>query len=170
MSASSWRRLDESSYLLDEPHGDPFSPPNGIDPFDPRALLSSDEDDEDDEEALSLPSAGVANVRGETPDPDLDEEDVDIREFDWRDADKEVNDFLAELGEDGGFSTDDSDNERYSHMRIPLNIVWRRIILGVPQTSGNENETGSPRERLQIQKTQMATVSLTTIQKIYALV
>ena len=114
MSASSWRRLNESSYLLDEPHGDPFSPPNGIDPFDPRALLSSDEDDDDDEEALSLPSAGVANVRGETPDPDLDEEDVDIGEFDWGDADKEVNDFLAEMGEDGAFTTDESDNERYS--------------------------------------------------------
>ena len=126
--------------------------------------------DDDDEEALSLPSAGVANVRGEIPDPDLDEEDVDIGEFDWVDADKEVSDFLAELGEDGGFSTDDSDNERYPHIRIPLNIVWRRIILGVPQTNGNENETVSLRERLQIQKTQMGTVSLTTIQTIYALV
>jgi hypothetical protein len=116
MSASSWRRLDESTYLLDEPQADPFSPTNGIDPFDTQALLSSDEDDDDDddEEALSLPSAGVANVRGETPDPDPDDEDVDIGEFDWGDADKEVNDFLAELGEDGVYTTDESDNERYS--------------------------------------------------------
>ena len=119
MSASSWRRLDESTYLLEEPtHGDPFSPTNGIDPFDARALLSSDEDDDDDDddddEALSLPSAGVANVRGETPDPDPDDgANVDIGgDFDWGDADKEVNDFLAELGEDGIYTTDESDNER----------------------------------------------------------
>ena len=117
MSASSWRRLDESNYLLDEPHSDAFSPPNGLDPLDTQAFLSSDEDDED--EALSLPSAGVANVRGETPESENDEEDVDIGEIDWGDAedwgdaDKEVNEFLAELGEDAALTTDESDNERY---------------------------------------------------------
>jgi hypothetical protein len=110
MSASSWKRLDEASYLLDEPHSDSFSPPNGLDPLDTQALLSSDEDDD---EALSLPSAGVANVRGETPESEEEDEDVDIGEFDWGDADKEVNDFLAELGEDAMYTTDESDNERY---------------------------------------------------------
>src|SRR5271155_5857625 len=116
MSASSWRRLDESSYLLDEPHSDAFSPPNGLDPLDTQAFLSSDEDDED--EALSLPSAGVANVRGETPESQNDDEDVDIGEIDWGDAedwgaaDEEVDEFLAELGEDAAFTTDESDNER----------------------------------------------------------
>jgi hypothetical protein len=111
MSASSWTRLDESSYLLDDPHSDSL---NGLDPLDPQALLSSDDDNE---EALSLPSAGVANVRGETPEPEDDHEDdnqeVDIGEIDWGDADKEVNDFLAEEGEDASYTTDESDNERY---------------------------------------------------------
>jgi hypothetical protein len=109
MSTSSWNRQDESNFLLDEPNSDPFSPPNGLDPLDPQSLLSSDEEDDDDE-ALSLPSAGVANVRGETP--ESDHEDVDIGEFDWGDADQEVNDFLAEIGDDENY-TDDSDNERY---------------------------------------------------------
>ena len=111
MSASSWSRLDEGTYILDETHSDAFSPPNGLDPLDTQALLSSDEDDD---EALSLPSAGVANVRGETPEPEQEDEEVDIGEFDWGDADKEVNDFLAELGEDAVYTTDESDNERYS--------------------------------------------------------
>jgi len=117
MSASSWRRLNESNYLLDEPHSDAFSPPNGLDPLDTQAFLSSDEDDED--EALSLPSAGVANVRGETPESENEDEDVDIGEIDWGDAedwgvaDQEVNEFLAEIGEDAAFTTDESDNERY---------------------------------------------------------
>ena len=111
MSASSWRRLDESAYLLDEPNSDPFSPANGLDPLDTTALLSSDDDDE----ALSLPSAGIANVRGDTPESDEDDDDVDIGDVDWGDADKEVNDFLAELGEDA-IDTDDSDNERYIHI------------------------------------------------------
>jgi hypothetical protein len=110
MSASSWRRLDEADYLFDEPHHDAFSPPNGLDVLDAQALLSSDEDDD---EALSLPSAGAANIRGETPEAEDDEEDVDIGEFDWGDADKEVNDFLAEMGEDAVYTTDESDNERY---------------------------------------------------------
>lgn len=79
---------------------------NGIDPLDPRILLSSDEDEDD--EALSLPSAGVANVRGEISESEDEGEDVDIGEFDWRDADQEV---IAELGEDA-FYTDDSDNDR----------------------------------------------------------
>jgi hypothetical protein len=80
--------------------------------LDPRALLSSSDDDDDDE-ALSLPSAGVANVRGELSESEHEaEEDVDIGGFDWGDADKEVNEFLAELGEDTDF-TDDSDNERF---------------------------------------------------------
>jgi hypothetical protein len=111
MSASSWRRLDESAYLLDEPNSDPFSPANGLDPLNTTALLSSDDDDD---EALSLPSAGVANIRGDTPDEEDedDDDDVDIGEFDWGDADKEVMDFLAESGEDAVYNTDDSDNER----------------------------------------------------------
>jgi hypothetical protein len=111
MSASSWRRLDESAYLLDEPNFDPFSPANGLDPLDTTALLSSDDDDD---EALSLPSAGIANIRGDTPESDEDDDDVDIGDVDWGDADKEVNDFLAELGEDAIYTTDDSDNERYT--------------------------------------------------------
>jgi hypothetical protein len=109
MSASSWRRLDEAAYLLDEPHTDIFSPPNGLDPLDPQALLSSDE--EEDDEALSLPSAGVANIRGETPEPE-EHNEVDIGEFDWGGADKEVDEYLAELGEDAAYTTDESDNER----------------------------------------------------------
>ena len=110
MSASSWRRLDEASFLLDEPNSDAFSPANGLDPLDAQVLLSSDEEDD---EALSLPSAGIANIRGETPEPEEeDEEDVDIADVDWGDADKEVNDFLAELGEDAIYTTDESDNER----------------------------------------------------------
>ena len=81
--------------------------------------MSTDEedlnDDEDEDEALSLPSAGVANVRGgvsEDEEGGLDEE-VDIGELDWGEADKEVNDFLAELGEDAIYTTDESDSERY---------------------------------------------------------
>ena len=110
MSASSWSRLDEAAFLLDEPNSDAFSPPNGLDPLDAQPLLSSDEDDD---EVLSLPSAGVANIRGDTPElEDEDEEDVDIGDVDWGDADKEVNDFLAELGEDAIYTTDESDNER----------------------------------------------------------
>ena len=64
--------------------------------------------------ALSLPSAGVANIRGETPESEDEdeEEEVDIADVDWGDADKEVNDFLAELGEDAMYTTDESDNER----------------------------------------------------------
>lgn len=151
MSASTWRRLDESNYLLDEPHSDPFSPPNGLDPLDTQAFLSSDEDDED--EALSLPSAGVANVRGETPESENDDEDVDIGEIDWGDAedwgdaDKEVNEFLAEMGEDAAFTTDESDNERYSSPQLPPSykaqshpIVWHRIHLNPAAESGNEKE------------------------------
>jgi hypothetical protein len=113
MTASSWRRLSETDYFLDEPQAEALSPPNGLENLETQALLSSDEDDED--EALSLPSAGVANVRGETP--DLEDEDVaeevDIGELDWGDADKEVNDFLAEIGEDAVYTTDESDNERF---------------------------------------------------------
>jgi hypothetical protein len=111
MSASSWSRLDEAEFLLDDPHSDAFSPANGLDQLDAQALLSSDEDDDD---ALSLPSAGVANIRGETPEPEEEDEedDVDIADVDWGDADKEVNDFLAELGEDAIYTTDESDNER----------------------------------------------------------
>ena len=43
MSASSWHRLDEADYLLDEPNHDVFSPPNGLDVLDAQVLLSSDE-------------------------------------------------------------------------------------------------------------------------------
>jgi hypothetical protein len=109
MSASSWSRLNEAAFLLDEPHSDAFSPTNGLDPLDTHALLSSDEDDD---EALSLPSAGVANIRGETPELEDEDEEDEVDEFDWGDADKEVNDFLAELGEDAMYTTDESDNER----------------------------------------------------------
>jgi hypothetical protein len=105
MSSSAWHRQSESSYLLDEPTN-PFSPPNGLDAMEAQSLLSSDEDDD---EALSLPSAGIANIRGETPEDDDD--DVDIAEFDWGDADKEVNDALAESGDDA--INTDSDNDRY---------------------------------------------------------
>jgi hypothetical protein len=145
MSASSWRRLDESSYLLDEPHSDAFSPPNGLDPLDTQAFLSSDDDDED--EALSLPSAGVANVRGETPESQNDDEDVDIGEIDWGDAqdwgaaDEEVDEFLAELGEDAAFTTDESDNERLpSHKSPSLTIVSPQIHPNPVAANGNENE------------------------------
>ena len=111
MSASSWRREDEARYLLNDAHTDAMSPPTGFDPLDPRTLLSSDEE-EDDDEALSLPSAGVANILGESRDSEEEDEGVDIGEFDWGDADKEVNDFLAEMGEDAVYTTDESDNER----------------------------------------------------------
>ena len=137
MSASSWRRLDESNYLLDEHQSDPFSPPNGLDPLDTQAFLSSEDDDED--EALSLPSAGVANIRGETPASESDEENVDIAEIDWGDADKEVNEFLAELGEDAAFTTDESDNERYSLWKLSLTTVWHQIHLNPCDEYGNEN-------------------------------
>jgi len=113
MTASSWRRLAEADYFLDEPHSEGLSPPNGLDSLEAQTLLSSDE--EDDDGALSLPSAGVANVRGQTPESEEEEigpEDVDIGELDWGDADKEVNDFLAEIGEDAVYTTDESDNER----------------------------------------------------------
>jgi RNA polymerase II subunit A C-terminal domain phosphatase len=112
MTASSWRRLDETDYFLDEPRSDALSPPNGLENLEAQALLSSDE--EDDGEGLSLPSAGIANVRGETPESEEEApEDVDIGELDWGDADKEVNDFLAEMGEDAVYTTDESDNERF---------------------------------------------------------
>jgi hypothetical protein len=105
MSSSAWHRQSESSYLLDEP----TTPPNGLEAMETQSLLSSDEDDE----ALSLPSAGIANVRGETPEDE--DNNIDIAEFDWGDgwgdADKEVNDALAESGDDA-ISTD-SDNDRY---------------------------------------------------------
>jgi hypothetical protein len=101
MSGSSWSRQDETKYLLEEARTDVSSPVNGL-------LLSSEEEEEEDE-ALSLPSAGVANIRGEVTDVEGDEDDdVSIGDLDWGDADKEVNDFLAELGED---FTDESDNE-----------------------------------------------------------
>ena len=110
MSASSWQKRPESQYLLDEPHTtDPFSPPNGLDLLETQALLSSDEDEDDD--ALSLPSAGVANVRGDRDEVEEGEgPDIDIGQFDWGKADEEVEEFLAELGDDGAYS--DSDNER----------------------------------------------------------
>ena len=151
MSSSSWHRQDESTYLLDEPSSNPFSPPDGLDGMEAQALLSSDEDDE----ALSLPSAGVANVRGETPEEDSDD-DVDIGEFDWGQADKEVNDFLAELGEDSAMETDNSDNERYS------SYIWLTQVSHQKsqqadghRINANGNERGSRRGSLQIPKTQM---------------
>lgn len=126
MSASSWHRLDEADYLLDEPNHDVFSPPNGLDVLDAQVLLSSDDDDD---EALSLPSAGAANIRGGTPEAE-DDEEVDIGEFDWGDADKEVEDFLAEMGEDAFYTTDESDNERYNPFRTWLLMqAWRQMHL-----------------------------------------
>jgi hypothetical protein len=131
MTASSWRRLSETDYFLDEPQAEALSPPNGLETLDTQALLSSDEDDED--EALSLPSAGVANVRGETP--DLEDEDVaeevDIGELDWGDADKEVNDFLAEIGEDAVYTTDESDNERFFS---PQDLAYSSVTSNVSET------------------------------------
>ena len=115
MCTSSWRRLNEADYLLDEPHSDTLSP-HGLDTLDSQALLSSDEEEAD--EALSLPSAGLANVRGETPEMEEKDQEVDIGEFDWGDADKEVEDFLAEFGEDASYTTDESDNERYPIVRL----------------------------------------------------
>jgi len=116
MTASTWQRQDDSKYSLDEPQSDPLATPNGLDPT--RTLLSTDDElDDEDEEALSLPSAGVANVRGgvfEDEEEVLQGEDVDIGELDWGEADKEVEDFLAELGEDALYTTDESDNERYT--------------------------------------------------------
>jgi len=168
MSASSWRRLNESTYLLDEPQGDPFSPTNGIDPFDTQALLSSDEDDDDDDEALSLPSAGVANVRGETPDSDLDDEDVDIGEFDWGNADKEVNDFLAELGEDGVYTTDESDNERYSSfLGTRLILVWHQTTRAVLLTNENGSEMADLPAKPPMRTIPILTAYPTTIPTIY---
>jgi hypothetical protein len=117
MTGSTWQRQEDSKFLLDEPSQcDLFSGPTGLEPT--RTLLSTDEedlDDDNDEEVLSLPSAGVANIRGGISEDEdgLEGEDVDIGELDWGEADKEVNDFLAELGEDGFYTTDDSDNERY---------------------------------------------------------
>ena len=113
MTASSWRRLDECMYLLDEPHSDAFYPQNGLDRLNAQALLSSDEEDE---EGLSLPSAGIANIRGETPEPVDDDDDVDVGDVNWGDANKEVDEFLAESGEDSSYTTDESDNERFPHL------------------------------------------------------
>jgi hypothetical protein len=137
MSASSWRRLPESSYFLDEPRSDVFSPPNGLETLELQGILSSDEEDDNE---LSLPSAGIANVRTEeTPEPEEDDEDVDIGEFDWGDADKEVNDFLAELGEDGMYTTDDSDNERWS----PIDLLLKRSVA----SNGSESHRKRKRKR-----------------------
>lgn len=120
-----------------------MSPPNGFESLETQALLSSDEDDD---EELSLPSAGVANVRGQTPeseDEDVSEEDedVDIGELDWGDADKEVNDFLAEIGEDAVYTTDESDNERFlNSLDLRLIIVWHQMYLN-HEENGNGNDT-----------------------------
>jgi hypothetical protein len=134
MSSSSWHRQDESQYLLDEPTN-PFSPSNG------REIEQTILSDEDDDEALSLPSAGVANVRGETP--LREDEDVDIAEFDWGDADKEVNDFLAELGED---FTEDSDNER-SHSTQPQYFVFGPRLTCSVASSSMRTPNGRKRKR-----------------------
>lgn len=161
MAASTWARQDESNYLLEDGHPDPFSPPNGLESLDTQ-LLSSDE--EEDDEALSLPSAGVANIRGETPDSEEDNQEVDIGEFDWGDADKEVNDFLAESGEESAYTSDESDNERHDLRPIQPNgsvaSNISRTRKGVKrkregdtsrepsEAEDSDNEPNDPRSRL----------------------
>jgi hypothetical protein len=131
VTASTWRRQDEIAFLLNEPESDLDSLPLSTG-MNSRAVVSFSSEDEldstDEDEELSLPSAGVANVRGSfdsdeenNDDAHDDVQDVDIGEFDWGEADKEVNEFLAEFGEDGAFTTDESDTERYPSVRIGLN-------------------------------------------------
>lgn len=178
VSASTWQRQDDSKYILDEPQPDPFANPNGLDPN--RTLLSTDEedlnDDENDDEALSLPSAGVANIRGESAisegednGEDESEEggDVDIGEFDWGDADKEVNDFLAELGEDAIYTTDESDNER---LLLALKIKLTSVLSRNRRNgNGKEKEENLLGNRLMERIRRVKALRITRIQKICGL-
>src|SRR5947207_2381758 len=119
LTASTWHRQNETDFVLQEPETDldSFPLPTAL---NSRAMLSSSSEDEmdseDEDEALSLPSASVENVRrlldsaDENNDDTHDEiEDVDIGGFDWGEADKEVNEFLAELDEEGSYTADESD-------------------------------------------------------------